>query len=350
MKKTVIWFVLLLLLPGLLLAGCSGDGRGDVKEDEVIVWEAASGWVPGDVMRDVFDIFVKVLEEKAEGQLKINVSGPETFPSPEQINLLRDGTLDLIGTTPAFYLENLPEGTLLAYTWGTREEREAAGLYELVDQAHRKRYNATFVTEAPAGTMHIFMKNPIEKVSDLRGKRLRSPAAYMPALEALGATTMFMGDADTIDALQQGVIDGAISSVATYDSWNYYEVTPYTVYPSFAFVLSVIFANVDSIEALPEHLQTVFYEAVKEAEPLMEEFATNEVKKFHDSAAEKGIIDINFAGTEAQEFYDIFFDRYLEVAVRPYSGDETADKIAEIYQKLNAPPEGRFIGPYNPVN
>ena len=48
----------------------------------------------------------------------------------------------------------------------------------------------------------------------------------MPALEALGATTMFMGDADTIDALQQGVIDGAISSVATYDSWNYYEVTP----------------------------------------------------------------------------------------------------------------------------
>jgi len=346
LQKAVACIVLSIMLISLFLVGCSGED----KAEEVIVWEAASGWVPGDIMRDVFDIFIKVLEEKTEGQLKINVSGPETFPSPEQINLLRDGALDLIGTTPAFYLEDLPEGVVLAYTWGTREERRAAGLYDVVDKAHRERYNATFVTEAPAGTMHIFMKNPIEKLSDLRGKRLRSPAAYMPALEALGVTTMFMSDADTIDALQQGVIDGAISSVATYDSWNYYEVAPYTIYPSFAFVLSVIFANVDSLEALPEHLQEAFYEAVEEAEPLMEEYAVKEVKRFHDSAADKGIVDIHFEGAEAEEFYNIFFDRYLEVAVRPNSGDEMANHLAEIYAKLNAPPQGKFIGPYNPAN
>ena len=373
LRKKVCIALLLLLILSLLIAGCSrdnnkgkpNDGGANVEEpkdapkeegpkeepkEETIVWQAASGWVQGDIMRDVFDIFIEVLEEKTQGQLKVNVSGPETFPSPDQINLLRDGALDLVGTTPAFYLENLPEGVLLAYTWGTREQRREAGLYDIVDQAHRERYNAMFVTEAPAGTMHIFMRNPIKNSSELRGKRLRSPAAYMPALDALGATSQFMSDADTIDALQQGVIDGAISSVATYDSWNYYEVAPYTIYPSFAFVLSVIFANVDSVEALPEHLQKAFYDAIKEAEPKIEEYSVKEIKKFYDTLEEKGVKEIYFEGEDAQIYYDIFFDRYLEVAVRPNRGDEVANRIAEIHNKLDAPPEGRFIGPYNPAN
>jgi TRAP-type C4-dicarboxylate transport system substrate-binding protein len=355
MKKVLFVALSLLMVMALFVTGCGGstEPAGDQPAEQVtdpIVWEAASGWVPGDIMRDVFDIFIEVLEEKTEGQLIINVSGPETFPSPDQIKLLADGTLDLIGTTPAFYLQDLPEGTAIAYTWGTKEEREAAGLFELIDQTHREKYNATLITECPAGTMHIFMKDPIDSVDDLRGKRLRSPAAYMPALEALGATSMFMSDADTIDSLQQGVIDGAISSTATYDSWNYYEVAPYNIYPSFAFVLSVIFANVDSVEALPEHLQVALYEAVEEAAPLFEQFAVDQITHLFDTADEKGVVDITFEGTEAQEFYDIFFDKYIEVAVRPNSGDEMADRIIEIHEKLNAPPQGRFVGPYSPVN
>ena len=82
----------------------------------------------------------------------------------------------------------------------------------------------------------------------------------------------------------------------------------------------------------------------------MEEFAANEVKKFHDSLRKKVSLILILQALKPKNFTISSLTVYLEVAVRPNSGDETADKIAEIYQKLNAPPEGRFIGPYNPVN
>jgi TRAP-type C4-dicarboxylate transport system substrate-binding protein len=358
MKRGMVIGLSLLIISGLLLAGCGGsadrtsggDGTGsDLAGLRPIVWQAASGWPRGNIMRGSFEIFADLLAENTEGRLRINMTGPETFPGPEQINMLRRGTLDIINTTPAYYLQNLPEGSLIAYTWGTREEREAAGLYAFLDEAHRRRYNATFLTEVPSGSMHIYMKDPIRSIADFRGKRLRSPAAYLPALKALGATTMFMSDADTVDALQQGVIDGAITASVTYDSWNYHEIAPYTLYPPLAFSLSVFFANVDSVEALPVRLREILYETIEEAVPLMEEYARKELSAVFADADEKGVIDIHLKGEEAQRYYDVFFRTYLDQVVRPERGNAIADRVAEIHSKLNAPPKEKFVGPYNPV-
>ncbi|HED24001.1 MAG TPA: hypothetical protein ENN91_02650, partial [Firmicutes bacterium] len=351
---------------GLMVAGC---GDGDVAEEpteeepvgeepteeepagDPIVWEGACGWPEGNLHREQAQLFADLLAENTNGELTINLVGPETFPGPEQIQLIYDGTLDFVATVTAYYMQDMPEGGLVYYCWGSREEREAAGLYAYLDELHREQYNCTVLAEAAAGTMHVFMKEPIEAIEDFAGKRFRSPPAYMAGLEDMGATTMFMGDADTIDALQSGVIDGAITSMITYDSWQYFELTPYVIYPAMAFNATTFFANLDSIDALPDHLKDALYETLEEAQEPMDQLAIGQLQDIYASSEEKGVVDVNFASEEeAEEYYALWFDTYIEQVVRPLRGDEVAEKIIAIHDQLNYPPKGRISGTWQSAN
>ncbi len=356
MKKNLMYpvlFLVIFLMVGLIF-GCNAaeeavdvepdDANGDIEvfEGDPVVWEAASSWPRGNTSREQFEIFVEAVEEKTGGMLTINVSGPETINGPDQIHMLRDGVVDVVNTVPAYYMEDLPEGAITTYIWGTREQRNEAGYYDLMDEVHRRRFNSTLLDEYPAGTLHVYLKDPIDSIDDLQGKRVRAPSIFMPGVEAHGATTMFMGDADTVDALQSGVLDAAITASITYDSWNYYEVAPYVIYPAISFSDSFVLANVDSVNALPEQLREALYDAVKEAAPKADAYVAEELNNIYDSIEEKGMKEIVFTGEEAERYRNAFYEAYIEGVLKPAVDEDMVNRIVAIYEQLNYPPEGFF--------
>ena len=351
MKKLLYISLALLLVMGLFVIGCGETEVDEPVDEEVvdeepaeevvdepagdpIVWEAACGWPRGNVHREQAELYAEMLAEATNGELTLNIVGPETIPGPDQIEVLSTGALDLVITVTAYYLQDLPEASFVHYVMGSREDRAAAGVYEFLDEIHRERYNATHLTESPAGYMHVYTTEPIESIEDFAGKRFRSPPAYMAGLEEMGATTMFMGDADTIDALNSGVLEGLITAHVTYDQWNYVEVAPYTIYPPMAFNATHMFCNVDSVENLPAHLRDALYDTMEEAEPLMDDLALEMLEEIEAQADEKGFQEVHFEGEEADEYYAIWFEAYMENVVRPESGDEVADRLWEIYNEL----------------
>jgi TRAP-type C4-dicarboxylate transport system substrate-binding protein len=78
------------------------------------------------------------------------------------------------------------------------------------------------VNVAAQAESHYFAKNPIRKLADFNGKKLRvnATAAERARMQAFGATAVPMGLAEMITSLQSGVIDGTMSGISIYVNFN----------------------------------------------------------------------------------------------------------------------------------
>ena len=99
----------------------------------------------------------------------------------------------------------------------------------------------TMFTSAPA---NIYAKVPVKNLDDLKGLQLRASGMVAEVLKALGATPVGMPQSETPEALQKGVVKGAVSSLETLMDFKYAELCKYVtimngpIYP-FAVVMNM---------------------------------------------------------------------------------------------------------------
>jgi len=289
-----------------------------------------------------FNYLIDLIEEKSNGELTISVVGPETWPGAEQLNLIQDGTLDIITTTTAYYMSMMPDGCLAQFAWGDREARVANGLHDLINEVATDTFNAKFIAEYPVGTLHLYFAEPVYSMSEIQGKRLRIPPLYTPGAEALGATALMMSDADTIEGLHTGVVDGCTTSLATYVDWGYYEAAPYIINPPIAHATGFVFTNNDSFNALPDHLQQIFMEAVEESNVYADQVWAEEKARVNEMLNEVGVTFIDIPEEDWEEYANIFRNAYLENIVRKELGDERAEELKALFDALGAPPANSY--------
>jgi len=115
----------------------------------------------------------------------------------------------------------------------------------------------TMFANAPA---QIYAKVPVRNLNDLKGLQLRASGGVSQVLKALGAAPVGMPQSETPEALQKGVVKGAVSSLETLKDFKYAEICKYVtilngpIYP-FAVVM-----NMNSWNKLPKDVQAVFDE------------------------------------------------------------------------------------------
>lgn len=90
----------------------------------------------------------------------------------------------------------------------------------------RRRYGVRVLDTWVYGARHITSNRPIRHPDDLRGFRLRLPAArvWQASGEALGASPMPVAFAEVYMALQQGMADGQENPVPTIQAMGFHEV------------------------------------------------------------------------------------------------------------------------------
>jgi tripartite ATP-independent transporter DctP family solute receptor len=91
------------------------------------------------------------------------------------------------------------------------------------------RYGIRVLDTWVYGSRHITSNRPIRHPDDLRGFRLRLPAArvWQASGEALGASPMPVAFAEVYMALQQGMADGQENPVPTIQAMGFHEVQEY---------------------------------------------------------------------------------------------------------------------------
>jgi TRAP-type C4-dicarboxylate transport system substrate-binding protein len=167
-----------------------------------------------------------------------------------------------------------------------------------------------------SGHFQFLAKQPIAKIDDLKGKRLRSyGGARVKMYELVGISPIFMAYSQIYEAVERGVIDGAEATILLTVSFKHYEVAKYMTIAKTGFVLaSPISLSQKTWKSFPDSLKKIFREAGIEhdqqyARKMMEQEDVT-LKDFRDnkgmtiltlSDADQKAIDA--AGHKAQELW-----------------------------------------------
>ena len=129
-------------------------------------------------------------------------------------------------------------------------------------------------TTAPS---NIMSQKAVRKLDDLQGLSLRGSGGAAQVLAAWGANPVGMPMPATPEALQKGVVKGLLSSLETLKDFKFAEMCPYVTITNTAIYPFAVVMNRNSWNALPEDVQKVMDELVREQSEWTGDYMDNHV-------------------------------------------------------------------------
>lgn len=222
------------------------------------------------IVNDVYKPFADAVAAGTNGDVTVSVfMGGELGQGPaEQYNRAVDGVADIVFGLPGYTASAFPK-TLLAELPGvitpeTGTERMLANIDMLSDE-YRRVVLLGIWNNAPG---ILFMADkPVRSIEDLRGLKIRVPSRNSGlVVEAWGATPVSMPAPEIYNAMQTGVVDGAMIDATTLTAFRLGEVTNYiTMGMDTAISDFFLVMNRDSFNDLTEEQQEVVLNAGREA-------------------------------------------------------------------------------------
>lgn len=203
------------------------------------------------------------IEEESDGRIQI-----EIFPAlqlggtaSDIYSQVRDGVADLGWTLPGYTAGLFPATEVyeLPFIAGPAEATSPA-LMEFAEEYLQDEWADVKLlalhTTAP-GHLHT-VNERVASLEDLQGVKVRSPSSVgVDTLEALGAVPVGMPVPQVYEALDRGVVEGALLPWTIMRPTRIYEVTQYTTELGILASTFALFMNKDTYDSLPEDLQKV---------------------------------------------------------------------------------------------
>ena len=293
-------------LAGALLAGAAG--AEDLK--------LSHQWATGDVRHQVAQM---VADEVAAADVDLNV---EIFPSSalfkatEQYRPLSRGQLDMTvlplsyagGERPAYNLTLMP-GLVKSHDHAAR----------LSDSPFMEEIEAILAEDDVMVLVHGYLaggfgskEGCITSPEDVEGLQIRAAGkSFEEMLAEAGASITSMASSELYNALQSGVLNAAMTSSESFNSYRLYEQLGCFTAPgdvALWFMYQPLLINKSTFEGLEPEQQ----EALMAASEKAQAFYLEEAKAADEAAAEA----FRQAGVEVAEMSQEDFDAWREVAQR----------------------------------
>ena len=222
------------------------------------------------VVEKVYSPFAAAVSEATGGDVTVEVyMGGELGPGPaEQYNRVVDGVADIAFSLPGYTASNFPK-TLLTELPGsidaaTGTDRILANIDMLSDE-YRRVVLVALWNNAP--NLLLMAEKPVNTLEDLAGLNIRVPSRNAGiVVQAWGANPVSMPAPEIYNAMQTGVLDGAMIDATTLGAFKLAEVTKYitqgmeTTISDFFLIM-----NRDVFDGLDATAQTAIIEAGKQA-------------------------------------------------------------------------------------
>ena len=265
MKRVWGWVFFVLAVAAVLPVAAVSESAAQAP----VTLKAVTAWTRGWVFIDMYLEWIKRVNERAGGRLKVEVvGGPEVYPAFEQLDPLKRGVIDVIGTTSAYLAGALPEANAGWFMFDATDPVKAReiGLYERLDRITREKAGVAFLGSTMWLPFSVYLTKPIEK-ADLKGFKIRSTPTYDAVLKGLGAATVSLPPSEVIPALQTGVVDGFAWPAVFVAGPGYARYVKYKVMPWWWQAIDgEVFFNAKSFDALPADLKKLLVDTLKEIE------------------------------------------------------------------------------------
>lgn len=186
---------------------------------------------------------------------------------------------------------------------------------------------------APA---NIYAKKGVHNLEDLKGLKLRASGGVVEVLKALGATPVGMPQSETPEALQKGVVLGAVSSLETLMDFKYAELCRYVTIMNGPIYPFAVVMNQAKWNSLPKDVQKVMDDLSREQSEWTGKYMDDHVKKSIDWSKKNYNIEIY----ELPDKEMARWDKLLEPITGQWIKDAEAkglpaEKIVKDIKKLN---------------
>ncbi len=323
MKKGLGFLVLGVCLAGVVLVSHAG-----VVFAQTVTLKAVTAWPKTATEYKAFTIFTdtvdQIVAKKAPGQLKIQfIGGPEAVKTPDQVQAVQRGMVDMEFTTNAYYVSILPEVDALKLSDYSPSEERANGAWAYVNEIHKKQglyYLARLGIGIP---FQLYLKKPI-KTADLKGLNIRVSPMYLQAIKGLGGNPVVIPPTEVYIALERNVVDGYCWPAVGVRDWGWQKQTKYVVDPSFYQGPNPLVMNLKSWEKLPKNLQDVLTEAAADAEKKVVAYYDDLLKKERPLLNKDGVETLTLPPAEKEKFLRIAYDEGWKDVIQknPKSGPE----------------------------
>ncbi|ODN69082.1 TRAP transporter substrate-binding protein [Methylobrevis pamukkalensis] len=211
--------------------------------------------------------FGEILPELSGNTVKVDLVSADQLgvSGPEVIRMLSSGAISFAsgGLTQAVRDEPKFEGCDLPGLTGSLDEaRAACAAYRpVLDATLRDKFGIKLLALGANPPQAIWCSDPVSGLADLKGRKIR---VYNQALTdfvaGAGATAVNIPYGDTVPALQNGVIDCAITGTLTGNTSKWFEVTSHLYPMSLGWAIQYWGANLEAWNALTPEQQAVVEE------------------------------------------------------------------------------------------
>jgi TRAP-type mannitol/chloroaromatic compound transport system substrate-binding protein len=220
-----------------------------------VEFRALSSWDQSYVPRAaLFEQFLKNVETASKGDMKFNLSGPETVPPFEQLQPTGSNVFQFLFSHGAYHFGTTPYLIAVEGLSGDLAKWRQAGIKDQVDK-HYQRFGLKLIMlpQVPEGSAYnIILRAPIGPSGDLQGRKIRATQSYAGILSMLGASPVNLPPAEIYTSLEKGVVDGAGWPVIGPLGYRWYEVAKYIMRPSFGVVIHSVFMNLNAWNGLSD--------------------------------------------------------------------------------------------------
>jgi TRAP-type C4-dicarboxylate transport system substrate-binding protein len=354
---------ILLTAAGAALA--SGLILGSASAQETINWVYANGYAKDHIQVGVLaDEFIKRVEEATNGRLKIrHVPGGALLKPENMIEGVRGGVANMGSTVVSFFPGQLPISATLAglvdLNYGNKLDFDALtaittqllkDIPEFTGEYEKLGLKAIWFVPSPAYA--IISKDPITKLSDFSGKKIRTFGNVLPKLlNSVGAVPLSVAFGEIYTSIQTGVIDGAMTDPPAMLTGKFEEVAKHVVttgpkqgaYTAIAPVAYIV--NLDSWNALPKDIQDAIEKVAADMRPVASATMAKAAAGAFSKLEEGGATVHHITQEETDEWAKKAPDSWKLAAGILNDSGLPGDKIVARYKELA---EGYINGTWRP--
>jgi TRAP-type C4-dicarboxylate transport system substrate-binding protein len=219
---------------GLILSAIAGgSGPWSAEAADPVVLRAVSVGPVDSELSTQFKQYIEEVNRRLKGRVEMRLlGGPEVVKPFEHFQALRTGVVDVALSAPAYFVGETIEGVATILLDPTDFQRylrslRTTGAMEILNEAYRQKSGVRFIgTELGGARIRFMMAKPVTGLDDLKGKRIRAFSAQSARIvQHFGASPQTVSPSELNDALQRGIVDGALRAPA--DAWGYGERNVY---------------------------------------------------------------------------------------------------------------------------
>ena len=198
-----------------------------------VVLKGVAAFQEGSIYAQKFEQYIKAVNEKGKGQIRIQYLGgaPKVMPLFDVGKNLKDGVIDIVTTSSAYYGNVLPEAEAMKLIEVSMAELRSNGGLAFLNKLHVDKANTQFLARLyNYERAHIFLNKEITK-PDFAGLKIRVTPMYRPMVEKLGGTGINSTPPEVYTMLERNTVDGYGWATRGIFDYSWQKVTKFRVDP-----------------------------------------------------------------------------------------------------------------------